>query len=249
MFTIKKKYFLCIIIYVLPWNCLFGEIKNGYGSEIKSMRESLKGLNALLTNNSHLSLFQKIEIKNKIDKLVEYIAYFELTNELLNQFRAISPDQYNEIDSITDRTGHKVDVFVKFVPEQEMYRGAAGTTNLAHSENDRNVYQSEYGRYTVSVKIASVKRALLLLAHEFGHVKYQVPNLASYVEYYSTYYQNCTFNSNYIGHYTNDRSGQKAVENENQFREQYLNFLKIPNVKVGNPLALLVEIRKKSSKS
>jgi len=137
-----------------------------------------------------------------------------------------------------------VTVFVKFVPEKEMRYGAAATTNLAYHENDKTVYKSSYGPYTVSVKVASVMKSLSLLAHEFGHVKYQVPNLSSYVEYHSANYQNNTFDSNYIGHNSNDLSGQNALEFENIFHNQYVNFIKTAAIKVKNPSALLREIRK-----
>lgn len=239
-----KTYCLFMTVFMLTWNCLFAQIKNGYGSEIKGIRESLHSLNTLLIEDADLSLYQKVEIKDKIDKLIDYIAYFELTEELLVQFRAIAPGMYNEIDTIKSCTGQNVTVFVKFVSEKEMQRCAAGTTNLSHHEKDKNIYQSEYGLSTVSVKIASEKKSLLLLAHEFGHVKYQVPNLASYAEFYSAYYQNGVFNSNYIGHNSNDLSGQKAIEYENIFRSQYSNFLKSTSAKVEDPLTLLHVIRK-----
>jgi hypothetical protein len=58
------------------------------------------------------------------------------------------------------------------------------------------------------------------------------------------HYQNDTFKSSYIGHNSNDPSGQKALEYESLFREQFLNLLKTSAVKVENPLALLQEIRK-----
>jgi hypothetical protein len=40
-----KRYCPLILMFLLTWNYLFGEIKNGYGSEIKGIRESLKSLN------------------------------------------------------------------------------------------------------------------------------------------------------------------------------------------------------------
>ena len=244
-----KTYCLFIAMFMLTWNCLFGEIKNGYGAEIKGIRESLRSLNTLLTEDPNLTLFQKAEIKNKINKLLDYITYFELTEELLVQFKTIAPSLYNEIDSIRDRTGQAVTIYVKFVSEKEMQQGAAGTTNITHLENDKNVYESEYGPNSVSIKIASVKKALLLLAHEFGHVKHQVPNLASYIEFYSASYQNGTFNSKYIGHNSNDPSGQKAIEYENRFRSSQQLFVKTPTTKMENPLALLGTIRKSVAKT
>ena len=59
---------------------------------------------------------------------------------------------------------------------------------MDQSSDDKDAYQSEYGKFTVSVKVWIVPRALLVLAHELGHVKYQVPNLASYFEFYKKHY-------------------------------------------------------------
>jgi len=239
-----KKYCLWLAVCVMFWNSLFGEIKNGYGLEIDGVRASLKSLTAALKEDDGMSVFQKAQIKGKITRLLEYVTYYELTEELLVHFRTIAPDLYNEIDSIKNIAGQPVDVFVKFAAEHEMALGAYGTTNLAHDENDNNVYTSEYGPGTVSVKIASVNKSLSLLAHEFGHVKYQVPNLASYYKFYSTTYLNNAFNSRYIGHNSNDPSGQKAIEYENMFRSDYLLFVRATSITLENPQALLVSIRK-----
>ncbi len=240
----RKRYVLFMAVYLFALQSLMGEIKNGYASEIAGMHESLKALNTLLHEDTNLSVFQRATMKAKINKLVEYISYFELTETLLHQFKDIAPEMYDEIDALTDNTGQPVTVFVRFVSELDMQRGAAGTTNLNHNGNDKNIYWSEYGVRTVSVKIASVTKALTLLAHEFGHVSYQVRHLATYVEFYSTHYQNETFNSKFIGHHSNDPSGLKAVEYENLFRQQYSGFLKNASNKMENPLAFLQGIKK-----
>jgi hypothetical protein len=121
-----------------------------------------------------------------------YIAYYELTEQLLAQFRSIAPDLYHEIDTIKDDEGRSTDVYVKFMPEEEMKVSVSGTTNIAQAEEDGNAYHSEYGAHTVSVRIAIGKKSLGLLAHELGHVKYQVPYLVSYVKYYNMHYQDRT---------------------------------------------------------
>lgn len=239
-----KTYCLFIASFLLTWNCLFGEIRNGYGLEIEKVRASLKSLQDLLSKETSLSFTQRSEMKTSIDKIITYISYYELTEGLLVQFRTIAPDLYQEIETLTDGTGHKVTVYVRFASEQEMQHGAFGTTNIAHHISDKNIYASEYGPYTVSIKIASVNKALLLLAHEFGHAIYQVPNLAIYFVYYTAYYQNSTFRSSYIGHNSNDASGRQALMYENAFRERYTQFLRTTTDKLGTPVALLQEIRK-----
>jgi hypothetical protein len=239
-----KNLAIFMAVYGIALTIAHGEIKNGYDPEVKGMRESLKALTTLLNEDTNLSLFQRAAMKDKINKLVDYISYFELTEELLHQFKNIAPDMYREINSLTDVTGQSVTVFVKFVPENETMRGAAGTTNIAHKEGNRNIYQSEYGPHTVSVKIASVTKSLILLAHEFGHVKYQVENLETYLEYYSAHYKSETFSSTYIGHNSNDLSGQASLEYENHFRVLYINYLNSNNLKPENPFALLHNIQK-----
>ena len=119
-------------VYFFALQGLMGGIKNGYASQIEGMHDSLHALITLLREDTNLSLFQRETMKAKINKLVEYISYFELTETLLHQFKDIAPEMYNEIDALKDNTGEPVTVFVRFVPESEMQRGAAGTTNLNH---------------------------------------------------------------------------------------------------------------------
>lgn len=249
MFPLRKRYAFFIVAYVLTLNGLYGEVQNGYESRIEEIKESLNSLNSILARDSGLSLFEKASIRNKINRLVEYIVYYELTRELLDQFKTIAPELYHEIDTITDRAGHGVSVFVTFVPETEMQPGASGTTNVGHIAGNKNVYLSQYGPRSVSVKIAYVKKSMFLLAHEFGHVKYQVPNLASYTDFYARRYQNGTFRSSYIGHHSDDPSGQKAMEYESRFREQYAHYMKASHARLKNPLTLLQGIRKSHGNS
>lgn len=239
-----KNLAIFMAVYGIAFIETQGEVKNGYEPEINGMRNSLKALTTLLNEENDFSIYQRATMKNKINKLVEYISYYELTETLLHQFREIAPEIYDEIEVLKDGSGQSVTVFVKFVSELEMQHGAAGTTNLNHIETDKSIYLSEYGLRTVSIKIASVTKSLTLLAHEFGHVNHQVTNLVSYVEYYSTHYQNENFKSKFIGHNSNDPSGQKAIEFENRFRERYMDFLKSGMPKSGNPLALLQTIKK-----
>jgi len=242
---LKKPITLFILIHCIAFNTAMAEIRNGYNSEINGMRASLKRLTEVLRDpDSNLSFFKRSVMKSNIHKLEEYIAYFELTEKLIEQFRSVAPGLYQQIDTLNDPAGQPVTVFIKFVPEKEMQLGADGTTNIDQGSYDKNVYKSEYGLRTVSVKISSVSRSLFLLAHELGHVRYQVSNLAEYVEYFKLHYQNDTFNSRYVGHNSNDRSGHTAMEFENLFREQYFGYTRTTGEQIGNPLALLHNIRK-----
>ena len=229
--------------------CLFlvfpsiAKIKNGYSFDIYGARESLKKIKLLLKEEKNLSIFQRISMYSKMERLTEFIIYFELTDKLLGQFRTISPDLYSEIDSLTDRKGRNVDVYVKFVPEKKMPHGLAGTTNVAQDTNDPEAYFSEYGIHTVSIRIRAEKKSLHLLAHEFGHAKYQVPNLAAYMEFYKQYYLANTFKAESVGHNDNDASGRQARAYSQIFKENYLTFLRTANPKIQSHLALIQEIK------
>jgi hypothetical protein len=231
---------LCIALNV------FGEIKNGYKTELFSMQESLKNLTRIISEKKDLLPSARRSIESKIQLLISNISYYELTEKLLSQFKIIAPDLYSEIDTIKDNKGRAVDVFVKFIPTDATKVKAWGTTYMRQVDNDQDCYISEYGVFTVSVKIWIVNNALGVLAHELGHVKYQVPHLAHYFEYHKKNYFGIMNDVNDIGHNTNDPSGKSADQYEKLFRREYAYFLK-GNEKIENPIALVEKIRKKLS--
>ncbi len=239
-----KTYCLFITMFAITWSNLFGEIKNGYGTEIFKMRDSLETLTSILDISNNLPASQKRKIETKIKLLLIDISYYELTEKLLDQFKIISPVLYNEIDTIKDRKGRAVDVYVKFIPTRATPVKAWGTTYMAQSARDEDTYCSEYGGLTVSIKIWTVNKALLVLSHELGHVKYQVPHLASYMEYYKEHYYTTMDHSNNMGHDASDRSGDSARKYEKIFRKEFAFFLRMKNGKIQNPLVLMKEIRK-----
>ncbi len=74
--------------------------------------------------------------------------------------------------------------------------------------------------------------------------KYQVPHIAAYMEFYSTYYQNNNFTAKEIGHNSNDPSGQSASIYEKRFHKEYVEFLKKTTDKLHSPSSLVQGIRK-----
>jgi hypothetical protein len=93
-----------------------------------------------------------------------------------------------------------------------------------HSAENPNVYSSEYGDYTVSVKILYrfMKEALITLVHELGHVRYQVPHLATYTAFYKKAYED----TNLIGHLPNDPSHQAVKETLKTFKASWAEYNK-----------------------
>ena len=187
-------------------------------------------------------------MKTSIKSLMALLSYHELTEMLLKQFKLISPDLYNRIDSIKDAKGRLTDVFVKFIPRDEALELAGGITYMSRSYEDSDACFSEYGKHSVSIKIWIFDRALFALAHEFGHVSYQVPNLNSYAGYYKSVYQLYSAESKHLGHSGGDRSGRNAVTFENKFKKDHLYYIRFRNddAPLESPLGLVSEIKKKA---
>ena len=92
---------------------------------------------------------------------MDHVSYYELTENFLIQFKTIAPQLYAEIDTITDRLGKPVDVYIRFVPIDGTEVKAEGTTYMDQSVGDPDTNKSEFGEFTVSVKVWIVPRALL----------------------------------------------------------------------------------------
>ena len=241
-----KNCVLVILLLILLLNKLFGEVKNGYEKEVANVRASIQSLNKILLNDKHLSTAHKRKIKVKLRSLINYLAYCEITETLLKQFSAIAPDLYNEINMLEDCKGRIVDVYVKFIPQDEAEVQAAGMASFAQSGNDLNSCHSEYGVRSVSVKIWILNNALCVLSHEFGHIRYLVPNLKSYVEFYKNKYPRGLSEPN-VGHRSDDPSGKIANEFEQRFRRSYLNYIKLDFTPFRSPMALINPIKRNLS--
>ena len=244
-----KTYALLLAACILFAISTPAKIRNGYATDIESARGSLASLNALLKHDHSLSIFQRLTISNKIDDLTEFITYYELTEQLLQQFKSISPDLYYQIDTIKDRIGRPLDVFVKFVPEKQMPNGVAGSTTMDPDGTDKDACFSEYGPRTASIMIAAVRKSLHLLAHEFGHVKYQAPNLEAYQQYYLKFYLASTYKFKSMGHNDKDPSGRLAENFAKRFREQHIAFTKRNGNKIASHMTMLQEIKNQLDKA
>ena len=242
-----KNYSVIVIIFLLLQNSAWAKLRNGYEKDIHYVRESLKNYNHILNTNKDLPSSDRRKMKARITELLIYQSHHELTEELLNQFKHISPDLYYRIDSIRDAKGRFTDVYVKFIPRQEASIMAAGITRMAQSDEDEDACVSEYGKHSVSIKIWICSKALFVLSHELGHVYYQVPNFETYLKYYKTEYSPVFTNSNCVGHSPEDRSGRNATTFEKEFKKEYVNNLKFGkgNARLESPLVLMEAIRRK----
>ena len=239
-----KTYALASLFCVLVLNSTLGAIKNGYEREIMSARQSLNALYALLSASKTLTTSEQLLLKTRINQHIDFIGNYQLTVQLLEQFRLISPGLYNEIDSIKDKTGRPVDVYVKFVQANLLPEPLSALTSVQQHEGDEHCYMSEYGLNSVSIRIAIQKKSLRILAHEFGHVKYIVPNLSAYLKYSIPYAKSVRHNSGHFGHDSGDPSGLNAQSYETKFRNDYYKFVRNRNNTTYNPIAVLQRTKK-----
>jgi hypothetical protein len=240
-----KPYCLSLALLVFALNPSFAEIRNGYAVGINAAFASLKVCSSALREDHHLPSFRRKALEAKVRELVKYITYYEVTENLLKQFKVISPELYHEVDTIKDRNGEITNVYIKFIPEDEASVAAWGVTRIAQAPGNANTYISEYGERSVSIKVWTVSQALLVLAHELGHVKYIVPNLAAYKKYHTENYRPCAFESNHVGHNGDDPSGKSALNFEKRFKASYSNcYFKKGVFQKDSPPVLVNKIRK-----
>ena len=215
-----KLLFIITLLVCLGVNQeIYAEIKNGYDNEVKKAQKYISDFNVITAFNA--VPFEKLKkymqgTHATVEKMHENHAK---TRELIEKFRMIDPGLYHEINTIQDREGNETDVYIKVV--DDLRPDLQGATNVNHSVDNPNVYSSEYGDYTVSVRVSykNLIWALRILVHELGHVRYQVPHLAEYTAFYKRFY-----NTNIIGHRYNDPSHQSVQETLKTFKASWKGY-------------------------
>lgn len=205
--------------------CSFAEIKNGFEKDLKKAQQAKTNLKILIdkakNNDAALARLSTSYTLVKIRE-GELMKNFLITEDLIHTLLVIHPGFYNEINGIKDYHGNNTDVYIRVLPEDQMKAIHLGTTNLNHTEDDVNTYQSNYGPGSVSVIVRQCGRyqLLRLLVHELGHVKYQVPNLASYMNYFKVKYQ-YTKQNDAFGHKSDDPSNKSVNDELERFMMVY----------------------------
>ena len=223
---------LCIITLAIL--CLgvyqetYAEIRNGYEHEIIKVEKWLSQLHEIANETLNELKREKMEKKleeahNIVDKIRKNHAK---TQELIDMFRMIDPALYDEINTIKDSEGNDTDVYIKVVDRLRL--GMLGATNVDHSIDNPKVYSSEHGDYTVSVRIANTNpiKAMLILVHELGHVRYQVPHLADYIRFYKKTYQNKYLEGIKKGHHPDDPGHNTIEETLIAFKASWIKYNK-----------------------
>ncbi len=233
----KRLFMLTLAILCLGvTKNIYAKIRNGYNEEIKKTEKYIRNLNEIAKEVLNTAQRERLTTLLKTgyataEKLREN---HTKTQELITMLRTVDAGLYDEINTIKDREGNETDVYVKVVDRLEQDLG--GATNLSQSVENPNVYTSEYGDYSVSVRVVypSLEEALRILVHELGHVRYQVPHLAVYCKYYKQYYRHSHSNSNNIGHDPHDPSNLSVKKTLKTFKESLRRYKKERKNLAGN---------------
>lgn len=237
------------MLLILSSEILFGEIRNGYETQLHDATTTLKKLNERLSSDKGLSLLEKQMIRLQIKQVADIISHYELTRQLLNQFKIVSPVIYNEMDTIKDKRRRSTDIFVKLIPPEQSKVQLRAASFFRQALSDVDANYSEYGEHSVSVNICIGQNALLLLSHELGHVSYVIPNLATYISFYRRYYTRESVDLSHMGHNQLDKSGKAAWSFEQRFRGDLAYYLINGGMRFESIPSLIDRIRRNSRKA
>jgi hypothetical protein len=238
-----KNILLVIVLIFLIFPKIFGEIRNGYAKDVAALRSSLKSLKDILSGDRNLTGSERLRIRENIRMISEHLTYHGVTETLLMRFRTISPELFNEVNNLRDAFGRSVHVYVRFLSPEDSGLGSLGMVSVARAVSDSVGCKSEYGDGSASVRIKVTNKALLVLAHEFGHLSYIIPNMRDYAEYYKKRYR-VKHSFGELGHLNADPSGVNAYRFEKLYRKSLFNYLKLDHPKALSPLALISHARK-----
>lgn len=216
-----------------------GKIRNGHAVRFRHAQDSLPILRHRLATAPRLTFKEKSALKARIAELKQIMICHELTSELLNRMRLISPRLYDEMSGLKDRQGRPTDIYVRLISRHATRVPFTAASILSSHMDDRDAAWSEHGLHSVAVDLWISERAFLLLSHELGHLSYIVPNLARYSDYYRKHYRPMTKLSR-IGHLSEDRSGQQAKA----FEKRYLADYRLYVATSGRPPSLLSSMTK-----
>lgn len=232
--------FLCLFSSI----SLTAKIRNGYATDVAAARECIHLLNQRLSVYPAIKENERRHILAAMKLHAEAIQRYELTESLLVQFKMMSRDMYRQIDELRDKRGRETDVYVRFIPEERAYVMLSGATFIEASSRDEDASQSRYGELTVAIDIWICETALNLLAHEFGHTQYIVPNLAAYRKYYHDTYSGALWKTSRAGHHPSDLSGMGAFAFGHQFLRDRKTFRQNSSKPVQRVTEVMRNIRK-----
>ena len=139
---------------------------------------------------------------------------FKIVQSAINEVRKYSKSFFDEINNLKDEHGIAVDVYVLL---DDLGPSCSGKCDINHKRGffcsiEKLIPASNVIVYLNPNAITSTGYVDLgaTLAHEFGHIGYEVPNWKKY----SAWLEKKGYNSDYDGHDSDDESGMAADKAE-----------------------------------
>jgi len=192
---------------------LSAAIINGCAVELQIAEQSFNNLQKLLEPGNHnqanrYAIWKHyLRVKKEIKQVKECAAS---TEWLVGLFSRVHPQLNFEISNLTDLNGNPIDVYLQVLGNHQMPHAVYGSTGLRQVTGDPDKPESKFGPGSIVVKIKHCASASMIkyLIHELGHIKYQIPNLASYLSFFrKTYGQE---GNHEFGHHRDDPSNQSV---------------------------------------
>jgi hypothetical protein len=229
-----KKYTIALIVLLCCHLSASSNIINGYLREKLIFEKEIKKSAELL--KEVIKHKDSIQIEKKLKKLRrEYasicLKYLE-TEKLISEISIIDPVLYDTVSKVTNAEGTLTHVYVrytnpnskeiKYLTEQQFK--ASGYTCVLQDKNNEHVCSSFFGTNTISIVICKGCDEKLVLAHEFGHVLYIVPNLKEYIDF-SENPNGFISAKSHTGHSSFDPSNPMVNSVEKRFKNKYRGYL------------------------
>lgn len=228
-----NRYAIALTVLLCSSLTVSADIINGILYEKIKLEREIENLDKLSKEAESVKLSRKFEYKVKClrKQYAKVCKYYLEAEQLLSEFKIIDPELFERVSKVTNSEGTLTHVYVRYVTRNSKefkrleinYNKATGYTSVGQWENSENVCESFYGTNTICVTIGEGCNEKLVLAHEFGHVLYMVPNLKSYLEFMHNYrYKLDKYNK---GHSPIDPSTKFVHQIQDNFNEKYTSFL------------------------
>lgn len=221
-YVLTSALFLCLILNAQA------DIYNGFYYDILKLEKTIARTQDLLSETTNTRDLKKLEkeLKRLNKKMRSLQASHAETEALIKEVWQIDSGLCAKVSRVTNAEGTLTHVYVKVVSRtSEEYINlsrhhyvACAYTSVGQEAINAHVCTSRAGTNTVTITVAYGCDALKALGHEYAHVLYIVPNLATYMKFWTS---NDDFHN---GHSKDDPSYFFLNEIEQNYLNRYIEY-------------------------
>jgi hypothetical protein len=228
-----KNLVIALIIVLSAQFSAKSNIINGYLRDVQLLELEIRKATTLLNKATRKK--DSVHIAKDLRKLKkEYEKInikFTETEELIRDIQIIDPQLYEKVSNLTNAEGTLTHVYVRYTNRTSgeiryLFEGqfkAFGYTSVIQDKKNENVCTSYFGANTINVIVCKGSDEKFVLAHEFGHVLFIVPNLKEYI-LFSQDRNNSLDPVTHTGHNAYDPSNETVKSVEDSFSGKYKDY-------------------------